>query len=1145
MSDSFDHELRVFSSVRQLPAKRRAAFLDEACAGDAILRQRVEELLRASESAPAFMETPAGNRLDPRTRLLPASAPVPAEKPGDRIGRYELLEQIGEGGCGTVYKAKQEQPVRRDVALKILKLGMDTKSVIARFEAERQALALMNHPNIAKVLDAGTTDTGRPYFVMELVDGVKITDFCDERQLSTRERLELFIQVCHAVQHAHQKGIIHRDLKPSNILVTLTDGVPVPKVIDFGIAKATRGKLTDQTVFTALEQFLGTPAYMSPEQADARETDIDTRSDIYSLGVLLYELLTGRTPFDAKELLNSGLDEIRRTIREEEPAAPSTQLSTMAGADLRAVAGHRRTDAPQLLHLVRGDLDWIVMKALEKDRARRYATTNGLALDIRRHLDNEPVAARPPSNAYRFHKLVRRHRLVFAAASAVVVALALGVAISVWALVREHRARLEADQLRVGAQVNEQKAEAEAAKNREVARFLEDMLQGVGPSVSLGADTTLLKKILDNTSQRIGSDLGRQPEVEAELRQTLGEVYWEIGVLTNAEAMDRRALEIRKQIIGGNSPEVAESMGRLSHVLWREGKLAEAESLARAGIEMERKLFGDTNLAVARSLEDYAAILSSKGLGGQAVAALREALAAKEAVLGHDNLEVSDTMQDLGGLLLTIHAHATEGVAVRREALAIQGKILGTNNVLVIIASLRLQAFDLDLKGRFREEEAVLKKLVAARRQLYGGPHPDLAQSLNHLAEVLKSEGKLAESEPVRREALAMQQKLLGPENTEVATTLLNLGQLLIAENKLAEAEPIMREGFEIRRKLLGDGLSLTTGALSGLGALLEQERKTEEATNLYLSLANGNTAAAATAQYRLGMMYLRGDGVAKDTTAGSQWILKSAQLGHTDAQMEMGRLYFAGTGVPKDEARAVSWFDDAAATANLGTTKATVFAALADCYCAAGRGDDALATIKQVCDENPRAMDALETMAAWQLWFGKKADYETTRESIMRSVTQADIASVAQAAAKVYCLRPSSDAGLLAKALELARHGLKLRGDAPGGAWYLLCLGMVEYRSGQYDAAIQDLAAAERTAGKHQDVLPTARLYRAMCLFKQNQVAEARQLFSQAETQMTPLPADPQKPFIQGKTASHDVIIGWLAYKEAKSVLYEVDLKP
>jgi serine/threonine protein kinase/WD40 repeat protein len=394
--------------------------------------------------------------------------------PGGRIGRYKLLQKLGEGGCGVVFMAEQEQPVKRRVALKVIKLGMDTRQVVARFEAERQALAMMDHPNIARVLDAGATESGRPYFVMELVRGVRITDFCDQNKAGARERLELFIQVCGAIQHAHQKGIIHRDIKPSNILVTLHDGLAAPKVIDFGIAKATQQQLTEKTLFTEIQQFIGTPAYMSPEQAELSGLDIDTRSDIYSLGVLLYELLTGRTPFDPKALAEAGLDEVRRRIREDEPARPSTRLSTLAGAEQTEIATRRRSGAPELIGLLRGDLDWIVMRCLEKNRSRRYETASDLAQDIKRFLANEPISARPPSTAYRLQKFARRHKAAIASAFAISFFLSAGLAASTISFIKERKARARAEsaeQAQTSLRQQAEKARELADRRREEAAF--------------------------------------------------------------------------------------------------------------------------------------------------------------------------------------------------------------------------------------------------------------------------------------------------------------------------------------------------------------------------------------------------------------------------------------------------------------------------------------------------------------------------------------------------------------------------------------------------------------------------------------------------------------------------------------------------
>ena len=489
MSDRQKIEDAIFLSALDLPEPAaRHEFLDRACAGDAVLRAAVEAMLADHDGAEKFFAKGEATFQRVAVDLAGVAAVESSRQPqladdhiGKRVGPYKILQRLGEGGCGVVYMAEQQSPIHRRVALKIIKLGMDTKSVIARFDAERQALALMEHPNIARVLDAGATETGRPFFVMELVRGVKITEYCDQNNLDTQQRLDLFIQVCHAIQHAHQKGVIHRDIKPSNILVTMHDGVPVPKVIDFGIAKAIEGKLTDQTVFTAYEQVIGTPAYMSPEQAEMSGLDVDTRSDIYSLGVLLYELLTGRTPFDGQELIKGGLDKLRRILREEEPQRPSGILTTLHGTELTATAAHRHAEPPKLISLLKGDLDWIVMKALEKDRSRRYETANGLAMDVQRHLNNEPVTARPPSRLYRLGKLARRNRVLFASGAAAFLALTIGFGVSTVMFFREKEARREQMRLRALAEANSAINQAAVYVSQGKFNEAHELLSGLKP----------------------------------------------------------------------------------------------------------------------------------------------------------------------------------------------------------------------------------------------------------------------------------------------------------------------------------------------------------------------------------------------------------------------------------------------------------------------------------------------------------------------------------------------------------------------------------------------------------------------------------------------------------------------------------------
>lgn len=473
----------------------RNAFLDQACSGDAVKRRRLGNLLEAHEASGDFFieavearTVVAAEACEDLTELPPSDAselesyfPDTSEGPGTWIGRYKILERIGEGGCGVVYLAEQQEPVQRLVALKVIRLGMDTESVIARFDVERQSLAVMDHPNIAHVLDAGATETGRPYFVMEWVRGVKITDYCNENRLNISQRIDLFVEVCQAIQHAHQKGVIHRDIKPSNILVTLHDGKPMSKVIDFGIAKATTGKSVGDTLLTAHEHFVGTPAYMSPEQADRKGIDVDTRSDVYSLGVLLYELLTNHTPFDPKELSSAGMLEIRRILLDREPLSPSGMLATLNRADLSEIAAKRRTEATKLIHFVKGDLEWVVMKAIEKDRQRRYQTVNGLVMDLKRFIGNEAVVARPPSRIYLFQKFVRRNRIVVATTASITGALVLGLGLAYASYLRERDARHEQARLRLiaeSARSNERRLRELSSARENIAQVAVMMSEG-------------------------------------------------------------------------------------------------------------------------------------------------------------------------------------------------------------------------------------------------------------------------------------------------------------------------------------------------------------------------------------------------------------------------------------------------------------------------------------------------------------------------------------------------------------------------------------------------------------------------------------------------------------------------------------------
>jgi tetratricopeptide (TPR) repeat protein len=736
----------------------------------------------------------------------------------ERIGRYKVLQKIGEGGCGVVYMAEQEEPVRRRVALKVIKLGMDTKSVIARFEAERQALALMDHPNIAKVLDADTTESGRPYFVMELVRGIPITAYCDQNDLSIAERLALFTQVCQAIQHAHQKGIIHRDVKPSNILVTLHDGVPAPKVIDFGIAKATTGqRLTEKTLFTALEQFIGTPAYMSPEQAEMSGLDIDTRTDIYSLGVLLYELLTGKTPFEPADLFKAGFDGMRRLIREQEPARPSMRLITFSGAELQTIAKQRRSEAPKLLSLVRGDLDWIVMKALDKDRTRRYESASAFAQDVEHHLRHEPVIAAAPSALYKFRKFARRNRGALSATVLLVVGLVIATTTSLWLTVRARRA--------------ETTATMEAVKSRQVAMFLKEMLRGVRPWVASGRDTTLLREIVDKTADRVTKDLHDQSDVEAELENTLGDVYLQIGDRTKAESMARSALTIREKLFGHEHVTVAQSLLVLAGSIAEQGKLAEADLMMRDALTIQERLVGIDNREVAFTLDSLAWLLVREGKFDEAEQINRLALAIRRKLLDTDSIAMS-----LGNLadILFRQGKLDEAESLHREALAMQKKAFGDEHPSVARSLLGL-GLVLRRQRKWAEAEAVQRESVTLARKALRNDDPQLINAVCALAMTLRFRRNWPEAESAAQECLTSNEKRY-PDAFETFDARAQLGLVQLGQSHYPEAEELLLSGYDgmIRRQdratspLLGKGHLQET--ITGIVSLYESTARPEKA---------------------------------------------------------------------------------------------------------------------------------------------------------------------------------------------------------------------------------------------------------------------------------------------------------------------------
>ena len=843
----------IFQGARRISdPTERAAYLATACGVDRELRGRIESLLAAgttphsTSNLDATLEVPSGSssRLSVPAKSSSQSGFVPAsEQPGTVIGRYQLIEKVGEGGFGIVFMAEQREPVQRIVALKIIKLGMDTRDVIARFEQERQALAVMDHPNIARVLDAGATETGRPYFVMEFVQGVAITDYCDKQNMPFRERLTLFIQVCGAIQHAHQKGIIHRDIKPSNVLVAEIDGKPVPKVIDFGIAKATQQKLIEHTMFTGLGQFMGTPAYMSPEQAEPLGLDVDTRSDIYSLGVLLYELLTGATPFEMKTLRAAALDEVKRIIREKDPPKPSTRLSTL-GDELPSVAKLRGVEPRKLGSALRGELDWIVMKALEKDRTRRYESATEFARDVERYLNQEPVAAGPPSVSYRLHKFVRRNRSAVAAAAIALFAL-IGFAATM--AVQAKRIAAERDRANHERELSDRVVEFQANMLRHIRprnlgeSIAQDMRSRMQTTMAANGDseeqrqaalasmdasfnrinltdtarTVLDSNILTPAAATIDKQFMSQPEVRARLQHVLGRTYMVLGMPEKGLSYAQQAMEARRKLLGEEHRDTLRSLNLYAMLLFDLDRNAESGDILRKTIAKFEKAFGPEDPDTLHARVCLAALDVDRTRTDKARQRYEDLIKTLERVVGPEHPDVGSALSNFGVSLLNQNLY-TDAVPVLERALDIQIKYDGGDDDGSLFA---MQTLAKAYQGAGRKDDAARLQLEAMERtqRARGARHPDSIHALANLADLYKDQGDFQKAEPLAKKSLELHRVAYGDTHRRTTKCITDVGIILGMLGRHAEAEAYHLEAYEKTKANLGPDHQDTLADLNNL----------------------------------------------------------------------------------------------------------------------------------------------------------------------------------------------------------------------------------------------------------------------------------------------------------------------------------------
>ena len=770
-----------------------------------------------SEPAPESIPHNSGVNSDPEATLDSAAAPVGAPAPDlGSIGPYRLIRKLGEGGMGQVWLAEQSAPVKRQVALKIIKAGRYDDSALLRFDLERQTLAIMDHPAIAKVFDAGSTAEGQPYLVMEYVPGLHITQYCDQKRLSPCDRLALFTKVCEGVQHAHQKAIIHRDLKPSNILVVEVDGKPTPRIIDFGIAKAISQQSQDETLVTRAGGFVGSPGYTSPEQADPAVRDVDTRTDVYSLGVVLYQLLTGVLPFDPEQWQSKPLHEVLRQLHEDDPPSPSTRIS--GDASSTTAAELRNTDPRQLASLLRGDLDWITLKALEKDRARRYGTPSELAADIHRYLQNEPVTARPASVTYRARKYVQRHKFGVAAATALAVLLITFGVMQTMQLRRITRERDRADR---------------------VTAFMTGMFKVSNPSEARGNDIRA-REILDKSSKDIETGLANDPELQAQMMNVMGTVYQSLGLTSKAEPLLRRALEIRQRILGPRNPDTLQSKNDLAVAVLAQSHYPEAEKLCRETMETRRKVLGPEHHDTVDSMVQLARILGYESRYAEAEELNRGALEVARRKWPQDRLTA--TALSLLADTLTHEEKYPEAERAAREALEMDRRALGSDHPSVLRDMFNLAGI-LTEEQHYADAEEMSKELIESARRVLGLQHPGTLAAKSNLGALLRKEQHYADAEKLEREVLEAQRQTLGPEHASTLLTMGNLGSVLIEEKHYSEAEQVLREALAGLRRVLGPSHEVTATAAQNLARALALQGKRDEAFVPLRAYAEGISA--------------------------------------------------------------------------------------------------------------------------------------------------------------------------------------------------------------------------------------------------------------------------------------------------------------